>query len=199
MRKNTSPSGHKKRDSSFSWPYLLVFGVLFALIGSYLIYRSFAAPNPNLSGDLNDDYVVNVFDLSILLSNYGTTNPAADIDGNGQVNITDLSILLSNYNRTGTPPPINTANVSITSSGFVPGSIGVSPNTQIIWTNNDTVAHQVAADPHPGHTSITDFDSDVVLQPGDSTSFIFETSGTYTVHDDQKLNNPSFTQTIIVN
>jgi chitodextrinase len=55
-------------------------------------------------GDINRDSAVNVFDLSIVLSNYGktraqSTNADADIDGNGTVDIFDLSILLSNYGK----------------------------------------------------------------------------------------------------
>jgi hypothetical protein len=49
-------------------------------------------------GDLNNDGVVDVFDLSILLSNWNsTTKPAYDLNANGTVDIFDLSILLSHY------------------------------------------------------------------------------------------------------
>jgi len=48
-------------------------------------------------GDLNKDGNVNITDLSILLSNYGTNNSSYDINHDGIVNILDLSILLSNY------------------------------------------------------------------------------------------------------
>jgi hypothetical protein len=49
-------------------------------------------------GDLNGDGLVDLFDLSILLSNWGLTNkPQYDINANGIVDIFDLSILLSNY------------------------------------------------------------------------------------------------------
>lgn len=53
-------------------------------------------------GDINNDNVVNIFDLSILLSNYGksasqATDPDCDINKNGSVDIFDLSILLSKY------------------------------------------------------------------------------------------------------
>jgi hypothetical protein len=51
------------------------------------------------TGDLNGDGQVNIFDLSILLSNYNTTNAKADINKDGTVNIFDLSILLSNYGK----------------------------------------------------------------------------------------------------
>ena len=50
-----------------------------------------------LLGDINKDGVVNILDLSALLSSFGTTNSAADINKDGTVNILDLSILLSNY------------------------------------------------------------------------------------------------------
>jgi len=76
--------------------------VAFSLIG-YLIFKSLAAPNPNLAGDLNGDNTVNVTDLSILLSNYGSSNTAADINSDGTVNILDLSILLSHYGQNYTP------------------------------------------------------------------------------------------------
>lgn len=88
-----------KPKRNFSKPQLLVFLLVFSAIG-YLIFRSFALPNPNLSGDLNGDNTVNVQDLSILLSNYNTTNSAADINSDGTVNVLDLSILLSHYGQT---------------------------------------------------------------------------------------------------
>jgi hypothetical protein len=53
-------------------------------------------------GDLNSDNTVNIFDLSILLSNYNKTkaqssNPGCDLNNDNIVNIFDLSILLSHY------------------------------------------------------------------------------------------------------
>lgn len=50
-------------------------------------------------GDFNNDSVVNVLDLSILLSNYGLSGNATkgDANGDGTINITDLSLVLSNY------------------------------------------------------------------------------------------------------
>jgi hypothetical protein len=49
-------------------------------------------------GDLNHDNVVDLFDLSILLSNWGSsTAPQYDINANGTIDIFDLSILLTNY------------------------------------------------------------------------------------------------------
>jgi len=94
-----------KPKHSFSKPQLLVFLLVFGLIG-ILIWKSFAAPNPSLPGDLNNDNTVNITDMSILLSNYGTTNSTADINGDGTVNVLDMSILLSNYGKTITTAPV---------------------------------------------------------------------------------------------
>src|SRR6266576_4978561 len=86
-----------KPKHNLSSPRLILFILAFGLIGGYILIHSLAASNPNLPGDLNNDNTVNVTDLSILLSNYGTTNTAADINTDGAVNVLDLSILLSHY------------------------------------------------------------------------------------------------------
>jgi hypothetical protein len=58
--------------------------------------------NAGKTGDVNNDGSVNIFDLSILLSDYGKTtaqssNPACDLNSDANIDIFDLSILLSNY------------------------------------------------------------------------------------------------------
>lgn len=51
------------------------------------------------TGDVNSDNLVNVTDLSMLLSNWNSIHFLnADFNKNGVVNLTDLSILLSNWN-----------------------------------------------------------------------------------------------------
>jgi hypothetical protein len=65
---------------------------------------STSAGTVSRTGDINADNVVNIFDLSILLSNYGktkaqATTPACDLNNDSQINIFDLSILLSNYGK----------------------------------------------------------------------------------------------------
>ena len=55
-------------------------------------------PEQTYKTDLNNDNKVNVFDLSILLSQWSsTTDITADIDKNGIINIFDLSILLAKW------------------------------------------------------------------------------------------------------
>lgn len=51
-------------------------------------------------GDVNGDKIVNVFDLSTLLSNWnkeGATKSQGDLNGDGVVNVFDLSTLLKNW------------------------------------------------------------------------------------------------------
>jgi hypothetical protein len=59
-------------------------------------------PPTGKTGDLNGDDLVNVLDLSMLLTNWNKTtanltNPKADINGDGIANVLDLSILLSKW------------------------------------------------------------------------------------------------------
>jgi hypothetical protein len=57
-------------------------------------------------GDLNNGGLVDIHDLSILLSEFGTSGHRADINLDGTVNIVDLSILLSQWGKSPTPVAI---------------------------------------------------------------------------------------------
>lgn len=50
-------------------------------------------------GDVNNDDNVNILDLSILLSHFGSSDLNGDLNNDGSVNIIDLSILMSNYGK----------------------------------------------------------------------------------------------------
>lgn len=79
---------------------LLLIGLV---LPALLLAPSVEAKSHNCNrADINRDGVVNVTDLSILLSNYGRDkhfNHKADINKDGRVDITDLSILLTNYGQ----------------------------------------------------------------------------------------------------
>jgi hypothetical protein len=81
-----------------------LFLLLFASIGTYLIFFSKAATT--LSADFNSDNKVDIFDLSILSSNWGKTGitkATGDANGDGSVNIFDLSALANEWGKTETP------------------------------------------------------------------------------------------------
>ncbi len=89
------------------WQRPLAVAVVLAAVGSIFIWQSFAAV-PSPQPDLNADGTVNLTDLSILLSHFGTTGNAGltgDINGDGAVNLTDLSILLTNFGKQISPTP----------------------------------------------------------------------------------------------
>jgi len=55
---------------------------------------------PPVVGDGNNDGVVNIFDVNIVSSNWGTAGPAGDVNHDGTVNIFDINLISANW----TPP-----------------------------------------------------------------------------------------------
>lgn len=58
------------------------------------------------------------------------------------------------HQPTGSSGPAATAVVEITPSGFLPQTIAVNPNTEVIWVNEDVMPHLPAADPYPSHSEL---------------------------------------------
>ena len=88
-----------------------------------------------------------------------------------------------------------TAEVSITATGFNPATIKIKKGDQVMWKNTDSNPHRVFAEPYPTKSSLPDLDSGS-LAPGTSYGFIFEQTGTFKYTD---YNNPTkFLGTIIV-
>ena len=91
--------------SVLSKPLTILFLLLFAVLGSYFLLSSHAAPTASpaaLVGDLNSDGQVNLADLSIFLTHWQQTGIglAEDFDNNGVINLFDLSTLLGNWGKT---------------------------------------------------------------------------------------------------
>ena len=130
---------------------------MFAGAGVYLLHASHAA-SP-LTGDLNGDGSVNIFDLSIFLTHWQQPNASGlpeDFNGDGKVDIFDLSILLSNYGESvsGNGQTLNCAPTSSntmtntvshlcgfadttntgTNGTLYPASTGPGPNTGSGWS-----------------------------------------------------------------
>lgn len=122
---------------------LLVFNICIVL----LIFTS--SPTTisaaSIPGDINNDGLVNIFDLSAVLTDFGKSSnftfPRSDIDANGTVNIFDLSILLTNFGTSGpteapTPSPTISGTISPSATPTITGTQG----TAILYTaSNDDI------------------------------------------------------------
>jgi hypothetical protein len=133
-----------KHASPVSRIHLGVFILIFAIIGGVAIWRSFAAPNPSLPGDLNNDNTVNVTDMSILLSNYGTASTTADINGDGTVNVLDMSLLLSHYGQSVSALGLSSSSIQAGQmlSGAVNWTVTTTGSVASVefWANNQKLA-----------------------------------------------------------
>ena len=77
---------------------------------------------------------------------------------------------------THTPPSPKASNlVTITSSGFQPGTLTVKAGDTVTWSNQDTAAHTVTSD------TAGLFDSGPIAQ-GATFKFTFSQAGTFTYH-----------------
>lgn len=83
---------------NFSTQVVALIVVACAVVG--VLFQPHTPAASSHSPDINGDGIVNIVDLSILLSNYTSNYAPADLNGDGIVNITDLSVLLSNYGQT---------------------------------------------------------------------------------------------------
>ncbi len=72
--------------------------------------------------------------------------------------------------------------VWISESSFTPSVITVKAGDTVTWINKDVPKRQVASDPHPAHTDLSDFVSNE-LEQDDTFSYTFSEAGEYTYHD----------------
>jgi plastocyanin len=84
---------------------------------------------------------------------------------------------------------LTTATIDIKNFAFDPATLEIKVNTAVEWVNGDTTTHDITGDTE--NWSWFDFD----LEPGESTTFFFETPGVYDYHCDI---HPSMKGTIIV-
>jgi beta-glucanase (GH16 family) len=104
--------------------------LLACVILGYIILQAKASV---LTGDLNGDGIVNILDLSVLLSAWGTTNSAIEtnLGRSGPVDIFDLSILLDHWGETTpTPTPTPTSPTLSFDDEFSQAS-GTQPSTSL--------------------------------------------------------------------
>jgi len=91
------------------------------------------------------------------------------------------------------PPAI--AVIEITPSGFLPSTLSVNPNTNVVWVNEDVAPHLPAADPYPTHGSMPSLVPSRAL--GQHESYTFKVTHPETIHYHDDL-QPTLTGTVVV-
>ena len=99
----------------------------------------------------------------------------------------------TNAKHQTSPPAI--AVVEITPSGFVPSTISVAANSEVVWVNEDVMPHLPAADPYPTHSSLPSLVAPRALGQKETYSFLFTKAATLHYHDDI---NPTLVGTVVV-
>lgn len=101
-----------QKNSAESLIFITFFAICTAFVFCLAATGSFQSnvKNANASAaepaDFNNDNVVDIFDLSALLSRWSATDALYDINNDGTVNIFDLSILLSKWGAVQVSLPI---------------------------------------------------------------------------------------------
>ena len=70
-----------------------------------------------VAGDLNNDSIVNILDLVLVASKFGTTGPSvADLNGDNTVNIQDLVLVANALNAVAGAPPVKQPTAALVNS-----------------------------------------------------------------------------------
>ncbi|OQY46638.1 MAG: hypothetical protein B6242_07205 [Anaerolineaceae bacterium 4572_78] len=70
------------------------------LMAQHLSPQGYVGKMILLGGDMNQDNIIDIFDLTLIATDFRTTNPDTDINGDGIVDIMDLALVAGNYKRT---------------------------------------------------------------------------------------------------
>jgi len=97
------------------------------------------------------------------------------------------------------PSAGSTATVTITSAGVSPRSVTIASGARVTFVNNDSRAHDMSSDPHPGHT-----DCPAINQAGFLSAGVTRSTGNLTAvrtcgfHDHDQPDNRNLQGTIVV-
>ena len=98
-----------------------------------------------------------------------------------------------------TPAPGGSATITITSSGVSPRSVTISAGQRVTFVNNDSRAHDMASDPHPGHTDCPALNDVGFLSANQSrTSGNLNTPRTCRFHDHNRDTDTSLQGSIVI-
>ena len=73
--------------------------------------------------------------------------------------------------------------ITITEAGFDPQHVTVAVGTTVTFVNNGQALHWPASDVHPTHQILPEFDAKQGLATGETYSYTFDNTGTWTFHD----------------
>lgn len=132
--------------------------------------------------------------------NVGNTSVSANISGSAVIDAVTNSSSTGDFSTnasagTNAAASVAAKTVTITAAGVSPKTLTVSAGTTVTFVNTDTIAHQLASDPHPSHSGLPGFDN---TAKSSSYSFTFTKKGTFGYHDHLDPFNNSTKGTIIV-
>lgn len=103
--------------------------------------------------------------------------------------------VLMNPSGLQTPANEKSGAVTITERGVAPATVTIKKGDSVTWTNQDKAAHRLVLTTPNLPQEVEGFGSDEPLATGETYSFIFEVSGTYTYEDPE---NPGVVQGTVV-
>jgi plastocyanin len=100
---------------------------------------------------------------------------------------------------TATPPPGGAVTVTISGGVTSPKQVEINVGQRVAFVNNDTVAHEIASNPHPIHTDCPPINEVGGLAPGTARlTGAFTIARTCGYHDHGMPDNTSLQGTIII-
>ena len=100
---------------------------------------------------------------------------------------------------TATPPPGGAATITIVAGVANPKQVEINVGQRVAFVNNDTVAHEMASNPHPVHTDCPPINEVGGLAPGTARlTGAFTVARTCGYHDHGMPTNASLQGTIII-
>jgi hypothetical protein len=96
-------------------------------------------------------------------------------------------------------PAAGGATITVTSSGVDKTNVDISLNQTVTFVNNDTVAHEMASNPHPIHTDCPPINQVGALGPGQSgTTGAMSVARVCGFHDHGQPTNAALQGTITI-
>ena len=100
---------------------------------------------------------------------------------------------------TTTLPPSGGPTITIGPAGVSPKQLEITVGSRVIFTNNDTVPHEMSSDPHPTHELCPPVNEVSALAPGQSRQTgVFGSARACGYHDHGQSANTALQGTIVI-